>query len=290
MTSIRTFLRSFVIVVVLACCGLAPATESNETTLTLGVFPRRNPIETTRMFTPLVEHLSRELKMKVVLDTPKDFSSFWEKLSQRRYDIVHLNQYHYVKAHKELHYDVILKNKEFNETTIAGAVVVRTDSGINTIPDLKGKKIVFGGGPDAMQSYIVARYLLQQGGLNKGDYEEAFAVNPPSALMSTYFKQSDAAGVGDKILSLGIVKKQINVEEMKFLVLGTQLTQLPWAVKHEMPATIRDKLQFVLHGLSKNDLGKAILKQLAMNGLVISNDKDYDEHRHIIKAVLNEAY
>lgn len=185
MTANSSYLRAMLFIVFALLAGTTPANENVEPSLTLGVFPRQNPIQTARMFAPLVEHLSRELKIKVVLDTPKDFASFWEKVSQRKYDLVHLNQYHYVKAHKESKYDVILKNIEFNESTIAGAILVRTDSGFNKVTDLKGKKIVFGGGPDAMQAYIVARYLLQQGGLHKGEYEESFAVNPPNAIMST---------------------------------------------------------------------------------------------------------
>jgi phosphonate transport system substrate-binding protein len=290
MATNHSCLRALLFIVFALFATATPANDGDEPTLTLGVFPRQNPIQTARMFNGLAEHLGRELKMKVVLDTPKDFASFWEKVSQRKYDLVHLNQYHYVKAHKESHYDVILKNIEFNESTIAGAILVRADTRINKVADLKGKKIVFGGGPDAMQAYIVARYLLQQGGLNKGDYEESFAVNPPNAIMSTFYKQSDAAGAGDKVLHLAVVKKQIDINEMKYLVTGTQLTHLPWAVKRELPAATRERIQTIMHGLASNEAGKAILKQLALDGFAIANDKEFDEHRHIIKSVLNEAY
>jgi phosphonate transport system substrate-binding protein len=259
-------------------------------TLNLGIFPRRNPILTTRMFLPLVKYLSEKLGIDVVLDTPKDFETFWNKVKNNEYDIVHFNQYHYVKSHKEFGYKVIAKNIEFNEATIAGAIIVRKDSNLKSVMDLKGRKVVFGGGPRAMQSYIVARYLLQTNGLNHGEYEESFATNPPNSILSAYFKQSDAAGAGDKVLQLNIVTSQIDVDEMKYLVRGEQLAHLPWAVNRKMNSETTRKLVNILLNLDRSDKGKAILRKLRLSGFSAAADEDYDKHRMIIEAVLHETY
>jgi phosphonate transport system substrate-binding protein len=242
------------------------------------------------MFNPLVQYLSERLQVEIVLDTPKDFQAFWEKVKSREYDIVHYNQYHYVKSHKEFGYNVVLKNIEFNESTIAGAIIVRKDSNINDVKDLKGKKVIFGGGPRAMQSYIVAKYLLQKGGLADGDYEESFSPNPPNAILSAYFKQSDAAGAGDKVLQLQVVKSQIDISEMKYLVRGEQLAHLPWAVKNDLNPDLVQKLTSLMHDLDKNGSGVAILKKMGLDGFALTKDSDYDVHRNIISAVLKENY
>ena len=256
----------------------------------MGIFPRRNPLITTRMFSPLVQYLKVKLGREVVLDTPKDFETFWNKVKNNEYDIVHYNQYHYVKSHKEYGYQVVAKNIEFNQATIAGAIIVRKDANINSVTDLKGRKIVFGGGPRAMQSYIVAKYLLQINGLHDNEYEESFSTNPPNAIMSTYFKQSDAAGAGDKVLKLKIVESQIDINEMKYLVKGEQLSHLPWAVSDKLDIDTTKKLSEVLLGMDKNGEGKTILSKMHMNGFAPAEDKDYDPHRMIIEAVLHEKY
>lgn len=258
--------------------------------INLGIFPRHNPIITTRMFNPLVQYLSEKLNKDIVLDTPKDFQTFWEKVKTKQYDIVHFNQYHYVKSHKEHGYDVVLKNIEFNESTIAGAIIVRKDANINSVMDLKGKKVVFGGGPRAMQSYIVAKYLLQNGGLADGDYEETFSTNPPNAILSAYFKQADAAGAGDKVLQLQVVRNQIDTDEMKYLVRGEQLSHLPWAIKHGLDPQLAQQFATLMRDLDKSGAGKAILKKMSLDGFATANDSDYDLHRKIINAVLKEKY
>ncbi len=258
--------------------------------LTMGIFPRRNPSISTLMFTPLAKYLSEKLDRPVKLVTPRYFPDFWNKVKKNKYDIVHYNQYHYVKSHKEFGYKVILKNIEHGRPTIAGAIIVRKDSGINKITDLIGRKIVFGGGQKAMQSHIIARYLLLNAGLKNSDYEWSYSSNPPNAILSSFFKQSDAAGAGDKVLNLKIVKKQIKTNEMKYLLIGEQLPHLPWALNKNISKKLHDKIQNILLELTKSDAGKQLLSKMRLDGFEKATDKEYNRHRKIIKAVLHENY
>ena len=176
--------------------------------LKLGIFPRRSAQITERMFRPLSDELSKKLGTKVLLETTHDFASFWDNVANKRYDIVHYNQYHYLKSHNQFGYQVFAQNVEFGHKQIAGAILVRRDSGIETPADLKGKTIVFGGGRSAMQAYITATYLLRQAGLKQGDYFEQFALNPPKACIATYYRKAAAAGAGNYVLELPNIKIQ----------------------------------------------------------------------------------
>jgi phosphonate transport system substrate-binding protein len=258
--------------------------------LTLGVFPRRNATVTYKLFKPMAGYLSEQLKREVKLVTAKDFKTFWKGVVDKKYDIVHYNQYHYLKSHKLYGYEVILKNEEFGQDALAGSLVVRKDSGIHSVQDLKGKKIAFGGGPKAMISYIVPMYLLQQAGLNTGDFEVTFAKNPPNAVLSVFYHQIDAAGAGDKVLELPMVSSQINVDEMAHLLTAKPIAHIPWAVKPGLPDSLRDKIQQVLLNLNDSQRGKDILHQAQLTGIHIATDSEYNPHRSIIESVLGESY
>ncbi len=264
--------------------------NSSAPPLIMGIFPRHNATDTMTAFRPLAQHLSVQLGREVKLITAKDFKSFWQGLQQQDYDLVHYNQYHYVVSHEKQGYQVILKNEESGEATIAGALIVRKDSGINSIADLKGKKILFGGGPKAMQSYIVATYLLRQGGLQAGDYIEEFAKNPPNAILSAFYGQAAAAGSGDKVLNSEAIQQQIDTEQLKFLARGEQLAHLPWAVKGTMNTELRDKIQNLLTHLQDSTEGMKILEQAHLTALLPATDEEYDPHRAIIKAVYGNSY
>jgi len=259
-------------------------------TLVLGVFPRRNVKTTYTLFTPLVRALSQHLGIKVKLVSAKNFHEFWSGVQNREYDIVHFNQYHYVVANELYAYDVILKNLEFGQSTIAGSLAVRKDQGINSIEDLRGKRIIFGGGYRAMMSYIAVTWLLRQGGLGPGDYKESFARNPPNALITAYHKRADAAGAGDMAIRLDVVKKNIDVSEMKYLARTEPLTHLPWAIKRELDPILKDKITSFFDGLNKDPAGQKVLDAAKLSGLLVATDEEYNEHRELIKKVYGEDY
>jgi len=251
--------------------------------LTLGVFPRLKPTEMVRSYQPLATYLGERLGRTVELVTSKDFDSFWNGVKQHRYDIVHYNQYHYIQSSDA--YRVIAHQQEFGRTAVAGALFVRADSGISDITQVRGRRIIFGGWRDAMMSYIAPRYLLMQAGLNEGDFNTEFAVNPPNALLALYHQQADAAGGGDILIDLPAVRNAINTGELKRLAATEPLLFLPWAVKRSMPARLADEIQAILVGLGDTPAGRHILTAAQVSGMGPASDKDYDAHRRMTRAV-----
>ena len=258
--------------------------------LILGVFPRRGSQTTISMFTPLAETLSKALGREVILETAKDFEAFWKNVSLQKYDIVHYNQYHYIRSHKELGYDAILKNEEFGSDTITGALFVREDSGISKLEDLRGKKVIFGGGPTAMMSYIVPTYMLRKAGLQDSDYTKDFAVSPPNAIFATYYGHADAGGSGGVSLDIPTVKEKIDATKLKPLATSESLPHLVWAVKDDISNASRQLIQKSLTQLKDSQEGKAVLGSAGLTKLNLAKDADYDEHRRITFAVLGEDY
>ncbi len=272
---------TLLLAILIGCPALVVAADS----LLVGVFPRRDAAVTAKLFRPLSRYLQRELGMPVTLEMSPDFDTFIANLNQRRYDLVHLNPYDYVSTHDTLAYDALVQNEEFGEATIKGAIYVRHDSGIRELSQLKGKKILFGGGPRAMMSYIVPTYLLRQAGLNQGDYEETYAINPPNAVLATYLRRADAGGAGEVVRRLPVVTSKIDVGQLDLIAISQPMPHLPWAVKHEMPEALKQRLQALLVNLKESKEGREILKQAQLSALNPVTDQDYDAQREIINSV-----
>jgi len=270
----------------IALAFITSGTLAAESPLVLGIFPRNKATETTTMYTPLANYLSERLGRRVVLVTSKDFDSFWKGVMQREYDIVHYNQYHYIQSANS--YRVIAHNQEFGKNAVAGALYVRNDSGITTVAQLRGRTIIFGGGKDAMLSYIAPRFLLMQAGLKEADFKTEFAVNPPNALLALANKQADAAGGGDILIDLPVVKNAINTQELRLLAATEPLLFLPWAVKRTMPAKLGESIQKILVDLGSSDAGKEVLKAAMTTGIGKAEDKDYGPHRKMTTAVFGK--
>jgi len=282
--------RRRVVLGLLATLGLTlaeqavPVARAADAPLVMGIFPRRQATLTTELYAPLAAYLSRELGREVRLVTAKDFDAFWAGVEQQRFDIVHYNQFHYVRSADK--YRVIAHSEEFGVGTVAGALYVRKDSGINTISQLRGRKIVFGGGTDAMMSYILPSYLLLQAGLQPADYESVFAKNPPNSLISLFHGQADASGAGDILIDLPVVRDAMDTSTVTRLGMTERVLHLPWAVRKDMPKALSVRIQALLVGLKASENGRAILARAEMTGFGVARDVDYDPHRRIIRKVM----
>jgi phosphonate transport system substrate-binding protein len=264
--------------------AVAAAAQAAEDPLTMGVFPRRNSADTARLFAPMAAYLGERLGRKVTLVTSKNFDAFWEAVREKRYDIVHYNQYHYIRSAQS--YQVVAHIEEFGKSTICGAIYVRKDSGITDLAQLRGRTVMFGGGEDAMISYIANRYLLERAGLRNSDFKALFAVNPPNAILALDHRQSDAAGAGDNVLELPEVKAAMNTDELAVLAVSAPLLQLPVAVRRDMPAALRESIQSLLVNIGNDEAGREALKAASMTGMGKAEDRDYDPHRKLAAAVL----
>lgn len=276
-------IKSAGVAFLIAVAASASAARAADGTLILGVFPRYKATETVTMFKPLADYLGERLGRPVNVTTSKDFDSFWQGVNEQRYDIVHYNQYHYILSART--YQVIAQQQEFGKKAVGGALYVRKDSGITQISQLRGRTIIFGGGKDAMLSYIAPRFLLMQAGLKESDFKSEFAVNPPNALLALFHKQADAAGGGDILIDLPVVRNAINAQELRILSATEPLLFLPWAVKRSMPAKLRDSIQALMIGLENDEAGKNVLGAAKATGMGKAEDRDYNPHRKMTAAV-----
>lgn len=263
---------------------------ADESALTLGIFPRRSPEKTYEHFTPLVELLSSKIGRPVTLDISNNFVEFWQKLSTNSFDMVHCNQYHYLAAKRDFNFELIGTNVEFGKTTIAGAIIVRKDSEFNSLGDLKGKTIIFGGDPNAMQGYIVVTHLLRQAGLKSGDYEELFAVTPANAVLATYFQLAVAAGAADITLELQVTKNNSDTSRLKILKASKQFPQLPWAISKSLSPELRSEIGAVLTTMKQSPEGQKALQSACLDDIIPAKDQDFDSLRIITKEIKGQQF
>lgn len=272
------------VILVLLSLFLLPGRLLAGEELVIGIFPRHNYTETFAMFNPMAKYLASKTGYKVRLETARDFASFWDNVAQKRYDIVHVNQYQYLISHRDFHYQIILKNEEFGESTIASVIMVRKDSGINTLKDLQGKTVIFGGDKTAMMSYLLPRHMLHQAGLRDGSYRSEFARNPPNALMAVSIGRADACGIGDAIPKQRNLAQRINLDELRILARSESFPHLAWAVKEDMTAEVRSRVQAALLTLHDDEEGKKILERAKLSGLQKAVHAEYQPLMKYIEA------
>ncbi|MEK6750149.1 MAG: phosphate/phosphite/phosphonate ABC transporter substrate-binding protein [Pseudomonadota bacterium] len=281
---LRNSLRTFI-------CGLAalatalPAAAGD--TLIMGVLPRRNPSEMVEMFHPLAIYLAKELGQPVKIETSPSFPEFAKAVAATRYDIVHFNQMHYIRARKMQGYSVVAMNEEANRSTIRSTIVVRKDSSINTLTDLRGTTIIFGD-REAFGAYILPTHLLRKAGLKAHDYKEEFAVTPSNVPLAVFYRHADAGGTGDILLEMPWLQDKIAVDELKLIGVGDSVPHLPWAVSPNVSNQLKNNIRNALTRIKKSPDGEAILNAAALTNIIPAKDSDYDIVRTILEQVTSD--
>ena len=264
--------------------ALLAAAARAQDVLVVGVFPRHGHLKTLADYAPLADYLSTALKRPVKLESAPDLAKFWEQVGSQRYALVHLNQYHYLKAHKLFGYEPIAMNMEFGRATLSGALITRKD-GIQDLQQLRGATIVFGGGSESMQGYILPKHMLMRAGIAAHEYTERVASNQSNALKSVAWKQGDAATAGD---SCFLQEPSDTIAGLRFIAMSERLPHLPWAVSPAMSAVERARLKSALLAAAK--AAPAALERAGLTGFAPARDSDYDRHRRIVAEVLGESY
>lgn len=284
-------MQGLLLAAAIALFGLAAAgTATASAGITLGVFPRSPALQTEQQFQPLARELSKRLGIPVHLDVPPDFAALWDRIRNRRYQLLHYNAYHYIRAHQSFKHQAIAMNVEHGNATVRAAIWVRRDADVRRASDLQHRKIVFGGGRDAMVSHIMALDLLRRAGLADSDFTSQYTINPTHALLAVYFHQTLAAGFAAQPATRRRWGDELDQDALVPLLVGDPVAQHPWAIADSVDHDLRERIRDALLGLADTADGRDALEQAGLTGIAPAVDADYDPHREIVLRVLGERY
>jgi len=173
----------------LAFGGAATAADGG---LRFGVFPSLSPRVLVETYQPLAIAVGESVREPVSLETALDFTAFHQRTLSGDYDLVLTAPHLAWLAWKEGGYRPLLTYV----TPVKGIVIVRADSAIQQISDLRGKTIAM---PDplAIVGIRMEQMLEKKAGLRK-DRDFRVVVTGSHTNAAAYVKegQADAAVVG----------------------------------------------------------------------------------------------
>lgn len=115
--------------------------EKRGLSLRFGVVPLKEPSEMFRKFTPLSEYLGRKLGRKIDLKVAIDMEDAVKDIGENVTQLCAMGPANYIEAHGKYGVKVIAKALRLGKPYHRAAIVVRTDSGIRSVGDLKGKTL-----------------------------------------------------------------------------------------------------------------------------------------------------
>jgi phosphonate transport system substrate-binding protein len=249
-----------------------------------GTVPRLSTAELQAMYTPLAEYLSRETGEKVTIVIPKDFDAFRTAATSGQIDIGFSNPLLYVQAKEKADLQLLALSSEVKSgTRLRGIIIVRKDSGITKLDDLKGKKLIFVDN-DSPAGYLFQILLLNKAGFNvaKDITILPFAKKHENVTNAVLSRTADAGGIRED--ELDKVKEKVDISQLRILGYTDYFPNWPFFATPKLNPGLSTKIKAALLKLKPNDpQNEKILGPARLTGFIPVADKEYDELRKAAK-------
>jgi len=245
---------------------------------------------------PLAKLLTDVTNLNFKVSVPTSYTTVIEAMGANQVDVGWLAPFAYVLAHDKNGAQVMLASLRQGSKTYRSQIVVRADSGINNIEQLRGKKFAFVD-PASASGFLFPNALLAGMGIDYKTFfsDTIFAGGHDKAIIAVYNKQVDgAATFGNNVdggpptdartLVTGTLPDVMNV--VKPIAQTDPIPNDTVSVRAGLPPDITTLVRNgLLYVQSTPDGQKALRDLYGIDGLGPADDKDYDSIRTAAKAL-----
>jgi len=242
------------------------------------VLPRFFPVVILERFGPLADYIAEEASLEVEFVMPRNFSDHINQVRKGKVLLSYQNPVVYARVSGQVT-PIAVASKGADKTRFRGVIIVRTDSGIDKIKDLKNKSVSV----VSLQSaggYISQRDFLAKHGI---DVEidmiasESEGNKQENVILDVFSKKVDAGFIRESALNR--MNKVIDPGKIKVLARTSWLPNWVFAVYKKVSPAVAQRIQQALLKLPK---GSHVLKAAKLDGFVPPDPKAPSEIKRMV--------
>ena len=228
-----------------ACLG----EQSSTKVYTFDVVPQLTAAKIYTTWSPLLQRVGQEAGLCFELRVSSTIPEFEQKLLKGEPEFVFLNPYHAVLAHQKKKYQPLLAD---SEDLLTGILVVRADSPIKSLDELKGKNISFPA-PNSFAASLLIRAELAK---RKIDTNPVFVKTHSNVYRSVIGKDAIAGGGVNNTLD----NEAPEVRQQLRVLFETQAyTPHPVAIHPSVAGAVRERFLKAMLKLTQDEEGRKLL-------------------------------
>jgi phosphonate transport system substrate-binding protein len=251
----------------LALPGTLPAAEKGP--LIFGVHPFMKPTEILTKFKPVTEFMSKELNREIQIVVGKSYEDIAERYQKGEVDFGFMGPSLYALESEKGLVSPLARIVVDGKGTFQGVIIVKEDSPVKKISDLRGDSFAFGD-PESTLSHYMPHYMLIEQGIKLKDLSKyAFVGNHDNVAINVLQGNFVAGGlkpdVARKYLDKGLKELAISepVPEHLF-VAGLKLDE---ATRQKITAALLKADVELLKPINKSITGMETAKREDYAGL-----------------------
>lgn len=281
--------RLFLLCLLLSGCTFGKKSlGTSENPIKFNIIPALDAQVLTENSVKLKDYLEKNTPYKFQVVIPESYAANLYALKENKADVACINTRGYFLAHKLYDVEARLTVIRNGLATYQSQFIVRTDSKINSVKDLHGKKIAFVD-PDSTSGYLLPMKVLKDKKIIPK--HKLFAKNHEAVVKMVYQNEADAGATyfnppqdGQIEDARRLIQPQFpDVEKkIRILELSEPIPNDPIVFKRDIPEVMKEKIIETLIKFVSSSDGKFVMSQiLGATNLKRAQDLDYESVREV---------
>ncbi len=239
--------------------------------------PEEAATEQTRKFTPLANYLEKKLGMKVEFTPVSDYPAAVEALVNKKVDLVWFGGFTHVQAQLRSGGKIVPIAQREEDTKFQSVFIAKTDSGIKSLADMKGKEVSFGSQSSTSGHLMPRNFLIEAKIDPEKDFKRiAYSGAHDATIASVVSGRVAAAALDITVWKKFVAENKVDTKAVDVFYTTPSYFNYNWSVHADMPAAQRERVMKALLDLSMNDAeGKEILTLARASKFVTTKPENY---------------
>lgn len=260
---------------------IVPAKRVDEV-IRVTIIPHRSNLGNEEAYSTFFGEMEKETGFVFDWLGSRSYDDVIDKMRNGTADIGYVGPFAYVNAQDSFGVQLICrtlsrKSVEFYHSMI----VVRKDSGIITLKDLKGKSFSFTD-PKSTSGYLFPMAELRKTGLSLDDFAKvSYLKRHANSLLAVYNGHVDAGATS----YTAVDKVNIDMDEIQIIWKSEPIYRGPWIARKDLPQKVFEKIQRAMLkiGAPGKPENEVIFNELTTKGFIPGRDSDYDNVREVVR-------
>jgi phosphonate transport system substrate-binding protein len=245
------------------------------------VHPLHNPKRLFEVYQPVVDLINEAAApaFHLKLETSRDYAAFERKLAARKFHFAVPNPYQTLSCEAR-GYRIV--GKMGNDQRFRGIIIVRRDSSLQDVADLKGAPISFPA-PTALAATMMPRMYLYQHGLGASDINARYVGSQESAIMNVLLGKTLAAGTWPPPWEALLRRRPELAQELMVKWETEPLINNGLVARSDTPEAHVRMLEAVVFRLHDHERGRAILEAMEIGRFDTADTRTFEPVRRFMR-------
>lgn len=247
----------------------------------VGIHPLHNPQRLMDLYGPVLDHINAAIpEAHFKLEASRSYEDFNQKLYSGHFDFAMPNPYQTILS---LKHGYRVFGKMADDENFRGIILVRRDSGIVTVSDLKDKKVSYPA-PSALAGTMLPQHYLQTHGIDiNRDIENLYVGSQESSIMNVLRGHVAAGATWPSPWEQFKAEQPELARQLEVKWQTTPLVNNGWVVRLDIPDEVVDQFSTALFGMNNTAQGRQLLARLPISRFEPASDSTFAPVRDFIR-------